>query len=60
MRAKSGGRITSLLIALSLTLAVADQAGVAREAVESLRAGIRGGLGRLDGAVARPLAAVAG
>lgn len=59
MRAASGGRIAGLLVAVALTLAAADHAGATGPAVDGLRAAVRGGLGQLDEAATRPLAALA-
>ncbi len=56
---RAGGRAASLLMAVSLTLAAADHAGATGPAVDGLRAAVRGGLGRLEAAATRPVAAVA-
>jgi rod shape-determining protein MreC len=46
-------------VALSLTVAAADHAGGTGAAVDGLRGSVRSGLGRLEVAAGRPLAAVA-
>jgi rod shape-determining protein MreC len=55
----TGGRVASLLVALALSLAVADHAGGAAAAVDGLREAVWGGLGRLEVAATRPFSAVA-
>ena len=52
------GRTASLLVALSLSVAVADHTGGAAAPVDGLREVVRGGLARLEEAATRPLAAV--
>ena len=56
---RAGSRTASVLMALSLSLAVADHAGGAAATVDGLRAVFRGGLGRLEATATRPFTAVA-
>lgn len=56
---RAGARAASLLVAVSLTLAVADHAGATSGLVDGLRSGVRARLGQLEAAATRPFSALA-